>query len=122
MPSSSVTSCGTGVAFARLVDGPLPEFLRPQPVAAADVGHPDRTRRLVSLFDALAEWMRAAKMMDFGVQMACATCLVATFPQVGQDLRSRYRVVVLNGYQDTGHAQRVALSGVAATTETANWR
>ena len=58
------------------------------------------------------ERMRAAKVMDFGVQMASAARLAATFPQVGQDLRNRYRVVLLDEYQDTGHAQRVALSAL----------
>lgn len=67
---------------------------------------------LVPLLDALNERMRAAKAMDFGVQMACAARLAATFPQVGHDLRGRYRVVLLDEYQDTGHAQRVALSGL----------
>ena len=67
---------------------------------------------LVPLLDALAERMRAAKVMDFGAQMASAARLAATFPQVGQDLRSRYRVVLLDEYQDTGHAQRIALSAL----------
>ncbi len=67
---------------------------------------------LVPLLDALQERMRAAKVMDFGVQMASAARLAATFPQVGQDLRNRYRVVLLDEYQDTGHAQRVALSSL----------
>ncbi len=67
---------------------------------------------LVPLLDALAERMRAAKVMDFGAQMASAARLSATFPQVGQDLRSRYRVVLLDEYQDTGHAQRIALSAL----------
>jgi DNA helicase-2/ATP-dependent DNA helicase PcrA len=67
---------------------------------------------LVPLLDALAERMRAAKVMDFGAQMASAARLAATFPQVGQDLRNRYRVVLLDEYQDTGHAQRVALSAL----------
>jgi DNA helicase-2/ATP-dependent DNA helicase PcrA len=67
---------------------------------------------LVPLLDALQERMRAAKVMDFGAQMASAARLAATFPQVGQDLRSRYRVVLLDEYQDTGHAQRVALSAL----------
>ena len=67
---------------------------------------------LVPLLDALAERMRAAKVLDFGAQMASAARLAATFPQVGQDLRSRYRVVLLDEYQDTGHAQRVALSAL----------
>ncbi|HSS25758.1 MAG TPA: ATP-dependent DNA helicase [Mycobacterium sp.] len=67
---------------------------------------------LVLLLDALHERMRTAKAMDFGTQMASAARLAATFPQVGQDLRNRYRVVLLDEYQDTGHAQRVALSSL----------
>ena len=67
---------------------------------------------LVPLLGALNERMRAAKTMDFGVQMACAARLAANFPQVGEDLRGRYRVVLLDEYQDTGHAQRVALSAL----------
>jgi DNA helicase II / ATP-dependent DNA helicase PcrA len=67
---------------------------------------------LVPLLDAVHERMRAAKVMDFGAQMASAARLAATFPQVGQDLRNRYRVVLLDEYQDTGHAQRVALSSL----------
>ena len=66
---------------------------------------------LVPLLDALQERMRTAKVMDFGVQMASAARL-ANFPQVGQELRNRYRVVLLDEYQDTGHAQRVALSAL----------
>ena len=67
---------------------------------------------LVPLLDALQERMRANKVMDFGAQMASAARLSANFPQVGQDLRSRFRVVLLDEYQDTGHAQRVALSSL----------
>ncbi|OBH52364.1 ATP-dependent helicase [Mycobacterium sp. E2479] len=71
----------------------------------------ERTQ-LVPLLDALSDRMRAAKVMDFGMQMASAARLAATFPQVGEELRSRYRVVLLDEYQDTGHAQRVALSAL----------
>lgn len=67
---------------------------------------------LVALLDALNDRMRAAKAMDFGMQMASAARLAATFPQVGEELRSRYRVVLLDEYQDTGHAQRIALSAL----------
>jgi DNA helicase-2/ATP-dependent DNA helicase PcrA len=67
---------------------------------------------LVPLLDALHERMRAAKAMDFGMQMASAARLAMTFPQVGQELRNRYRVVLLDEYQDTGHAQRIALSAL----------
>ncbi|CAM2815240.1 ATP-dependent DNA helicase [Mycobacterium intermedium] len=67
---------------------------------------------LVPLLDALHWRMRAEKVMDFSAQMASAARLAATFPQVGQDLRNRYRVVLLDEYQDTGHSQRVALSAL----------
>jgi DNA helicase-2/ATP-dependent DNA helicase PcrA len=71
----------------------------------------ERTQ-LVPLIDALHVRMRAEKVMDFGMQMASAARLAAAFPQVGQELRDRYRVVLLDEYQDTGHAQRVALSSL----------
>ncbi|MDT5337780.1 MAG: ATP-dependent helicase UvrD/PcrA [Mycobacterium sp.] len=67
---------------------------------------------LVPLIDALHGRMRAENVMDFGMQMAAAARLAATFPQVGEQLRQRYRVVLLDEYQDTGHAQRVALSAL----------
>jgi DNA helicase-2/ATP-dependent DNA helicase PcrA len=71
----------------------------------------ERTQ-LVPLIDALHARMRAEKVMDFGMQMAAAARLAASFPQVGEQLRKRYRVVLLDEYQDTGHAQRVALSSL----------
>lgn len=67
---------------------------------------------LVPLLDALGERMRSVKAMDFGAQMACAARLAANHPRVGEELRGRYRVVLLDEYQDTGHAQRVALSAL----------
>lgn len=67
---------------------------------------------LVPLIDALHRRMRAEKVMDFGMQMACAARLASTVPQVGEQLRSRYRVVLLDEYQDTGYAQRVLLSSL----------
>ncbi|GLP76960.1 ATP-dependent DNA helicase [Mycobacterium antarcticum] len=67
---------------------------------------------LVPLIDALNDRMRAENVMDFGMQMAAAARLAVTFPQVGEQLRQRYRVVLLDEYQDTGHAQRVALSSL----------
>lgn len=67
---------------------------------------------LVPLLDALQSRMRAEKVMDFGAQMAAAARLAAAFPQVGKDLRSRFRVVLLDEYQDTGHSQRIALSSL----------
>lgn len=85
--------------------GPSQWLLR---LAAAQA---ERTE-LVPLLDALGERMRAARVMDFGMQMGSAARLAAAFPQVGEELRGRYRVVLLDEYQDTGHAQRVALSAL----------
>jgi DNA helicase-2/ATP-dependent DNA helicase PcrA len=67
---------------------------------------------LVPLIDALHRRMRAEKVMDFGTQMASAARLASTVPQVGEQLRSGYRVVLLDEYQDTGYAQRVLLSAL----------
>ncbi len=67
---------------------------------------------LVPLVDALHRRMRTEKVMDFGSQMACAARLALTVPQVGEQLRSRYRVVLLDEYQDTGYAQRMLLSSL----------
>ena len=67
---------------------------------------------LVPLIDALHERMRAEKVMDFGTQMAYAARLASTVPQVGEQLRGCYRVVLLDEYQDTGYAQRILLSSL----------
>jgi DNA helicase-2/ATP-dependent DNA helicase PcrA len=71
----------------------------------------ERTQ-LVPLVDALHARMRAEKVMDFGQQMAAAARLVVAHPDVGEQLRRRSRVVLLDEYQDTGHAQRIALSSL----------
>jgi DNA helicase-2/ATP-dependent DNA helicase PcrA len=67
---------------------------------------------LVPLIDALHARMRAEKVMDFGSQMSAAARLAAGCPQVGAQVRQRYRVVLLDEYQDTGHAQRILLSAL----------
>lgn len=67
---------------------------------------------LVPLIDELHRRMREERVMDFGMQMASAARLASQFPSVGEQLRQRYRVVLLDEYQDTGHAQRVALSAL----------
>jgi DNA helicase-2/ATP-dependent DNA helicase PcrA len=67
---------------------------------------------LVPLIDALHARLGQAKAMDFGSQMAAAARLATARPQVGEQLRARYRVVLLDEYQDTGHAQRIALSAL----------
>lgn len=67
---------------------------------------------LVPLIDALHQRMRAERVMDFGAQMATAARLAQAGESVGARLRATYRVVLLDEYQDTGHAQRIALSSL----------
>ena len=67
---------------------------------------------LVPLIDALHARMRAERVMDFGSQMSAAARLASACPQIGEQLRARYRVVLLDEYQDTGHAQRIMLSSL----------
>ncbi|MDT5110082.1 MAG: ATP-dependent helicase UvrD/PcrA [Mycobacterium sp.] len=67
---------------------------------------------LIPLVDALHRRMCQDNVMDFGMQMSAAARLASRFPAVGAQLRQRYRVVLLDEYQDTGHAQRIALSSL----------
>jgi DNA helicase II / ATP-dependent DNA helicase PcrA len=67
---------------------------------------------LIPVIDALHQRMRAEKVMDFGTQMSYAARLATAVPQVGEQLRGRYRVVLLDEYQDTGYAQRILLSSL----------
>ncbi|WP_297793391.1 ATP-dependent DNA helicase [Mycobacterium sp.] len=106
----------THVELERLVHalpaGPYQRERGPSQWLLRLLGTQTERAELVPLLDALNERMHAAKVMDFGMQMASAARLAAGFPQVGEDLRGRYRVVLLDEYQDTGHAQRIALSAL----------
>jgi DNA helicase-2/ATP-dependent DNA helicase PcrA len=64
------------------------------------------TRRddLLPLIDRFAEAKQRIGAMDFADQMVLATQL-AELPTVAEVERSRYDVVLLDEYQDTGHAQ-----------------
>jgi len=64
---------------------------------------------IVPLVQAFANAKRERGAIDFADQMQVAAQLVLTHPRIGGTLRERYRVVLLDEYQDTGHAQRVIL-------------
>jgi DNA helicase-2/ATP-dependent DNA helicase PcrA len=106
----------THVELERLVHtlpaGPYQRDRGPSQWLLRMLGTQTERSELVPLIDALHTRMRADKVMDFGMQMASAARLASTFPEVGERLRDRYRVVLLDEYQDTGHAQRVALSSL----------
>ncbi|GAA4736736.1 ATP-dependent DNA helicase [Isoptericola chiayiensis] len=67
------------------------------------------------LLDLVAEYRRRKRLsdsLDFGDQVAFAAELARTVPAVGRAERSRYRVVLLDEYQDTSHAQVELLAGL----------
>ena len=64
---------------------------------------------ILPLVQAFAEAKRERGVIDFSDQMQIAATLVLAHPRIGVALRETHRVVLLDEYQDTGHAQRVIL-------------
>ena len=72
----------------------------------------DRQRARLALLPivrAYAERKRALEAMDFGDQLARAAVVARDHADVGAIERDRFRVVLLDEYQDTSHAQVVLL-------------
>ncbi len=67
---------------------------------------------LVSLVESLHEHKARLGVLDFGDQMAYAARLAVEHPTVGELERERFRVVLLDEYQDTSHAQQQLLLGL----------
>ncbi|WP_066467800.1 ATP-dependent helicase [Skermania piniformis] len=67
---------------------------------------------LLPLVARLGEVLDARGALDFGAQMSFAARLAVEHPEVGVAERQRFRAVLLDEYQDTGHAQRVLLSAL----------
>jgi DNA helicase II / ATP-dependent DNA helicase PcrA len=64
---------------------------------------------LLPLVHAYSERKRKEGALDFAEQMALAARLASTQPEVVRIERERYGAVLLDEYQDTGHAQRILL-------------
>ncbi|WP_342770124.1 ATP-dependent helicase [Xylanimonas allomyrinae] len=67
------------------------------------------------LLDLVAEYRRrkrAADALDFGDQIAFGAELARSVPHVGEVERARFRVVLLDEYQDTSYAQVELLAGL----------
>lgn len=67
---------------------------------------------LLPLVQQLADALRRRGALDFGAQMSLAARLAAEHPEVAAAERTRFRLVLLDEYQDTGHAQRVLLAAL----------
>ncbi|AUN41565.1 ATP-dependent DNA helicase [Tsukamurella tyrosinosolvens] len=72
----------------------------------------EQRRRLIPLVRAVAAEMRAREVLDFGSQMGLAAQLALANPDVAGLERARFGAVLLDEYQDTGHAQRMLLASL----------
>ncbi|GLZ35904.1 ATP-dependent DNA helicase [Lentzea sp. NBRC 105346] len=80
------------------------------PVKLKEVVAAQRLRvALLPLLEAYQQRKRREAAMDFADQMSLAAKLASGHPEVAQGERDRYGTVLLDEYQDTGHAQRVLL-------------
>jgi DNA helicase-2/ATP-dependent DNA helicase PcrA len=68
--------------------------------------------QLLPIVRAYAERKQSLEAMDFGDQLARAASVARDHPEVGAVERDRYRVVLLDEYQDTSHAQSVLLGAL----------
>ena len=67
---------------------------------------------LASLVRSYAELKRRLGYVEFSDQMAAAARIATRVPQVAQQLRDQYQVVLLDEYQDTSAAQALLLKGL----------
>ena len=89
------------------------EGLAKVPAAAKELVERSLARgELLSLVEAYHAEKARLELVDFGDQVALACQIVAGAPAVAMGERERFRLVVLDEYQDTGVAQRVLLSTV----------
>jgi DNA helicase-2/ATP-dependent DNA helicase PcrA len=65
--------------------------------------------QLLPLIRQYSEKKALLEAMDFGDQLSRGATVATAHPEVGQVERDRYRVVLLDEYQDTSHAQVVLL-------------
>ena len=74
-------------------------------------------KQYLPLVAALKEELHNQSVVTFGEQMSKAARLASKHPQVGYSQRRRFRVVMLDEYQDTSHSQRVLLSSLFGGTD-----
>jgi len=70
---------------------------------------------LLPLVEAFSARKRAERAVDFADQLVIAARVAVEHPEVGEAERAAYRAVLLDEYQDTGHAQRVLLRALFGT-------
>lgn len=85
-------------------------------IAGRDILETSRKRRAAARL--IPHW-RAEKrdrgLVDYSDQIRLATLLVESYPSIGENLRSRFDVVLLDEYQDTSISQRRMLQAAFGT-------
>src|SRR5699024_52553 len=80
------------------------------PVQLREIVHAQRQRvQLLALVAEYQQRKRSEGALDFADQMSLAARLATEHPEVVAGERERYGALLLDEYQDTGHAQRVLL-------------
>ncbi|HTR69467.1 MAG TPA: ATP-dependent DNA helicase [Mycobacteriales bacterium] len=87
---------------------------KPGAKAAALVGSSQVRDELLDLVEAYSAEKQRLDLIDFGDQVALACRIVAEAPAVADRERDRFRLILLDEYQDTGVSQRVLLAGLFA--------
>jgi DNA helicase-2/ATP-dependent DNA helicase PcrA len=77
---------------------------------------------LADLVAAYRDDKKVAGVMDFSDQMAWGAGLALQRPEVGEMLRERFQVVLLDEYQDTSVTQRTMLQGLFSGPDAAHGR
>ena len=86
------------------------------------LGAIDERLELLELVETYRELKRRLGLVEFADQQAQAVELARSFPVVGATLRQRFRVVLLDEYQDTSSAQAILLRALFSGADTASGR
>lgn len=113
-PGLDLTAVGHRVDELSTLAGQLGDhLLGPADLAAAAPAEPDETWRLRLEMAGALEWYgqrkQALGLLDYADLVTCAHRLLAQHPEIAERVRRRYRVVLLDEYQDTNPAQRELL-------------
>ncbi len=99
-------------AMITVLVGAPPDFRQRGPLRAdlkPVVSSQQARLAILPLVERYTELKRHEAVLDFGDQMGIAAKLARDHPEVGVAERARFGAVLLDEYQDTGHAQRVLL-------------
>nr|WP_269204534.1 ATP-dependent DNA helicase [Motilibacter deserti] len=99
-------------AHDRALIAEVAELAKPPAKVKALAAAARKRLELADLVDAYRAEKAARDLLDFGDQLAVAARLAEEFPEVGAAERARFRVVLLDEYQDTSVAQRRMLSAL----------